>query len=505
MKRRRLSRKVLAALPRRNGQPVGVRSGCRRLENSRQRRGHDYPSAGADRVEPGRRRTACRHSRKVHELEPWNESPIVQAILAAKDDVAKSKGAKSIVVLTDGYDNRFAKEGKPAKSIATTLREAFQDTGIVVNVVGFKFVSKEEEDLARRQFKVLTTLTPPGRFFATNEASKLAAELREAYGNDCALLDRPRGQRETAGNTGHRPRIEQRQQQRPLVSLPRIAAAGRLQDARRHQSWKKMLQNVIVNRGELLLLNLVPGANGMKFQPRVRDPRRLWRQAEGESSGDWRLAAVQRPAHLKDRGLQMLLMLDKALRSAPEGDAATDTAARDLDRGRLVGRAERDVRSAAWGYQPRLRGAPAWNIGSLPNGRRCMSTPDRWRNRWSGCGGVRFSTHRPIRSSPAPRNCRRSCTRPTSTARWRARRSVIDRVAVEPQRVETQPGKFEDKRCLVVRVTHPRSQAGEGARRRRYARQVGASLLSRGGQVHGGLFWPIERGATQSLHSRGSI
>src|SRR5262249_8261104 len=115
-------------------------------------------------------------------LEPWNESPIVRAILKAKDDVKDAAGFKTIVVLTDGMDNRFAadKEMNPqGKDIPTVLRENFQDSGIVLNIVGFKVVSKEEET-ARKQFKIIEDFPVPGVFRTVDNVGDLVTTTERA-------------------------------------------------------------------------------------------------------------------------------------------------------------------------------------------------------------------------------------------------------------------------------------------------------------------------------------
>jgi hypothetical protein len=429
--------------------------------------------------------------KKVRELEPWNESPIVQSILAAKDDLAKAKGYKSIVVLTDGYDNRYGKGEKSGKSIATTLREAFQDSSIVVNVVGFKFATKEEEDLARRQFKVLESLTPPGRFFTTNEAAKLAAQLREAMRQRLRYwIDREdheklpevpdTGLELSAGGNDRWFRFPQ--------SLPPGGYKMRVDTNHR------VLQNVIVNRGDLLLLDLLPGTNGVEWR-RAFVARDDYGSKPGETSGDWRLAALQNQ-RIKDRGSQMLLMLDKA----PEKAEATLQMIRPRE-------AWVEVESSAgpkatfdlrWGYQAGYAAA-AYNVESpqwptLPG----TQTPAKplVRMWWS-----------PALETPADAFVARSTDLPTLLHAANISKPmggetvVLDGVDVETHRVETQPGKFEDKRCLVVRVTYPNGNpvkvrvegvAPAGQEQRYYPEAAKVTAL----------FWPVDESQARDGLSR---
>ena len=430
--------------------------------------------------------------KKVRELEPWNESPIVQTMLMAKDDLAKAKGNKTLIVLTDGYDNRFGKGSKPAKSIETTLRDAFQDSGIVVNVVGFKFDSREEEDLARSQFKVLETLTPPGQFFATNEAGKLAAQLREAMRQRLRYwIDREDNEKlpeipdsglELSAGSGN-----DRWYRFP-ESLPPGGYKMRVDTNRR------VLQNVIVNRGDLLLLNLFPGANGVEWR-RAFVTRDDYGDKPGETSGDWRLAVLQNQ-RVRDRGLQMLLMLDKA----PEKAEATLQEVRPRETWIEVdssagAKAAFDLR---WGYQPGYA-APAWTVESpeWPSLRGTQTAAKPLVRVWWS----------PIQDTPPDAFVARSEELPTLYNATNITRTVdgepvvIDSVDVETHRVETQPGKFEDKRCLVVRVTHPRAKPvkvrvegiAPSGQEHRYYPEAGKVTA---------LFWPVDEAQARNGLSR---
>ena len=427
----------------------------------------------------------------IEKFEPWNESPIVEAILKAKGDLAGAKGNKSIVVLTDGYDNRFGKDKKPAKSIETTLREAFQDSGIVVNIVGFKFGSREEEDIARRQFKVLETLTPPGRFFATQEAGNLAAQLREAMRQRLQFwIDREDHERlaeipdtglELSSGSGN-----DRWYRFP-ESLPPGGYKLRVDTNRR------VLKNILVNRGDLLLLNLVPGADGVEFR-RAFVTRDDYGDKPGESSGDWRLAALQNQ-RINDRGLEMLLMLDRA----PEKIETTLQQMRPRETWLEVDSSAGPSAtfSMRWGYQPGYP-APAWDVKSSQwPAMRGTQTPAKpvVRMWWSPVLDTPPDTYieRPVDSTLLNRT---NVSLPLENDTV-----VVDHIAVETQKVETQPGKLEDKRCLVVRVTHPLAKPVK----------VRIEGIAPAGQEHHyypeagkytALFWPVTEAQVNSSLSR---
>ena len=62
----------------------------------------------------------------VNGLEPWNESPIVHTIMQAREDLRDVAGFKTILVITDGMDNRFDKDREinpRKKDVPTFLRK----------------------------------------------------------------------------------------------------------------------------------------------------------------------------------------------------------------------------------------------------------------------------------------------------------------------------------------------------------------------------------------------
>ncbi|MFO0899135.1 MAG: hypothetical protein U0836_17050 [Pirellulales bacterium] len=111
-------------------------------------------------------------------IEPWNESPIVEAMLRAKQDLSSTQGFRAMVVITDGMDNRWESHdaGNGPTSVAAALRSGFQGSGITVDVVGFKVVD-EEEAAARQQFQTVETLWPAGRYVTVDRAEALASTL----------------------------------------------------------------------------------------------------------------------------------------------------------------------------------------------------------------------------------------------------------------------------------------------------------------------------------------
>lgn len=114
-------------------------------------------------------------------LEPWNESPVFATILAASSDLKDYDGTRSLIVITDGYDNRIAND-PVANPLALTeskwLEKHFNGTGISVNVIAFRVENKDRQS-TRQQLTTVERLLPPGKFVEIDQAAELAAALRQ--------------------------------------------------------------------------------------------------------------------------------------------------------------------------------------------------------------------------------------------------------------------------------------------------------------------------------------
>lgn len=112
--------------------------------------------------------------------EPWNESPLVAAMFAAAGDLAERTGLRSLVVITDGADNRIEKDpvtNPLGESAEELIRKKFGGSGITLNVVAFR-VDSGEQPATRQQLKCVEKLLPPGRFVEADHVDELASALR---------------------------------------------------------------------------------------------------------------------------------------------------------------------------------------------------------------------------------------------------------------------------------------------------------------------------------------
>jgi hypothetical protein len=126
-------------------------------------------------------RSAVVDSISYPRLEPWNESPLFATILAASSDLKDYDGTRSLVVITDGHDNRIASDpvANPLSLPESKwLEKHFNGTGITVNVIAFRVENKDKKN-AREQLSTVERLLPPGKFVEIDQTAELATALRQ--------------------------------------------------------------------------------------------------------------------------------------------------------------------------------------------------------------------------------------------------------------------------------------------------------------------------------------
>lgn len=113
--------------------------------------------------------------------EPWNESPMVASLIAAsRDFVNEEDNFRTVVVITDGYDNRIEADGvnnPGGVSADNVIRSAFSGKGIALNVIGFR-VDQPDVKKTADSLSVVTELIPPGRYVQVDKAEDLISAIR---------------------------------------------------------------------------------------------------------------------------------------------------------------------------------------------------------------------------------------------------------------------------------------------------------------------------------------
>jgi hypothetical protein len=111
--------------------------------------------------------------------EPWHESPVIRAAVAAKNRIKNEKVPfKAVVLLSDAVDNRFAVDseyGEKKRTIGDVLRAEFPPE-VAFGVVAFP-VGKEEQAV-QGEFRLVEKLMPAGKFVPPEKIQHLIDWLR---------------------------------------------------------------------------------------------------------------------------------------------------------------------------------------------------------------------------------------------------------------------------------------------------------------------------------------
>lgn len=240
-------------------------------------------------------------------VEPWNESPIGRAVLAAADDLPTVDGFRSIVVVTDGIDNRFERDlvaNPSGRSLGDVLTDVLLDRGISLNVISFRVLG-DQQTQAREQFRFVEQLSPPGRWWEADQQEGLENALRHAMGRNAEV----RLQRSDESVDESKAPSE--------LSLP-IAAAGAVPKwakgivepgAYRFESAAAQQPPLMVRGGDLQLLEIA-GAGGQLSYRRLgyADTFFPWRPAV---LGDVWQTSLLCHRQAPDSGAEMLVALER--------------------------------------------------------------------------------------------------------------------------------------------------------------------------------------------------
>ncbi len=396
-------------------------------------------------------------------LTPWNKSPLIRTMLrATREDLARARGRKHLIVITDGIDNRIQDDieyNPKIESVPVLLRENFKD--IQISVVGFR-VPGAEQELVKKQFEALKDLSPPGTLYRVEEAAKLLGTLRQVF------RQRLRYYIDNADNT-------------PVTSVPntgldvsktgsniRWTSDGLLPGNYKVRAYMtgRVARSFTLNPSDLLLLELAPrrtlgGTIGSPTFQRVlfSDAFPVKRK---KVNTDWIFAAVQNQLR-PDGSLQLLTTLDRKL--SPLATTLENIKPKvcwiELD----TPNNQAESFTQRWHYQPGYSTAawsfdvPKWPVRKTRSGQfsksgvlatpvvRIWWTPDREPR------GVPLRRGHDFRSPDEIEN--RVVSFPEAKV-------VVESVRVEKHTIETQRSNAnraperEPRSCLVVRLAYPK-------------------------------------------------
>lgn len=267
---------------------------------------------------------------QLEKLIPWQETPLVRAIWRAKREDFKYpsgedfKGARTIVVLTDGADNLFAKDADLtdiAPTIPDFLEKTFKDSNVALHVVGFEVSDQDRKD-QETFIKGINKLGPEASYVDAADTKQLAAALRRA------MLQMHFWIKADGGPDTGLPQ-EGADISRPgknlqwVTDIPPGTYRVRIRTNREYE------QRIRLAAGDSLALRLVPVGKGIGFQRYVyaesfvggvgRDPKMVkkddWlmavlqnqRKVSGPLEGDQMMVTIERPGKVVDENTRIEL------------------------------------------------------------------------------------------------------------------------------------------------------------------------------------------------------
>jgi len=443
---------------------------------------------------------------KIAGLHPFFDTPLVWAMWrAANSDLFNAKGLKTLLVLTDGNDNRLEKNPKynpHNQLIPDYVVAGFTGQNIRVNMVFFTPAGDPKEIAeARKNFEgALKQLEPPGDFVLANNLGELIANLKRGITQKltCEILKPP--------------------DWTPVGKEPLDVAGQRDADKwwtsglepgvykLRVHADKTYEQEIDLHKGDRIIVELVEGpGGGIAFRRALySDHLESGKHAIQEQTEAWRLAVLadQRRRQGQDEQLRLFATLEQKpgkLGTEPKRIQQVKPArvwfrvdAQDVEHPE----AEFSVRWRERIFYP----APAWQL-DVP---RWIDAPAGggsarpilkawWRGPESGSlRGLEFRLNSP--GDPF--------VLPWSREIEDGKVVAIESLGLEYHHVEIQPGEPpQPQPCLVIRLAFPENRPyivdTEGLSG---LKTVGHEhrLYSRAGK-YTGLFWPVTQDQLEKL------
>lgn len=305
--------------------------------------------AGPVRWDPDDPAALAALTARLSALEPFNESPLYRALLAAREDVLPATGYRAVVLVSDGADNRFAtdKELNPDRLPAdAAVRMKLLDGRVVVHAVGFPPKTADEESAARRVRQLVEGLPTPGKYVTVPDIDDVIAALRDGLSPRlrCRLTTADIGGRPAAdvdvavGGTADR------------WAHP-AAGPGRYELSAAGMDVSSALR---LGPGDQLLLGLLPGPRGPAFRRLLYSADYPGKPAADSDRKDWRLTVLQNQR--VGAGLRMLVTLENT-------DPAALAVVRPVETWIELGTDLETLAPPALRWQPAPGyPAPAWNV-----------------------------------------------------------------------------------------------------------------------------------------------
>ena len=247
----------------------------------------------------------------MRDLKPMWFTPLVEAMDRAKVDLVKTKGLRTMLVLTDGADSEFEKKHRaPKVTIADHIARSFGDTGIVVNMILYTADRKEFLESEKQFADSLGKLHPQGKLVSVKDVGRLRDELQNALKQE--LVFTIFGDNAQANAIAQHNVTDAENDPNDWLPLDSQTAAYTIMV----HTDKRNVCAVEVKRGERLVVDLVskPGQQGIAFERALfsDDPRYKSETFSKlrKDAGNWRLAFLENKAELGTNRLQLFATLE---------------------------------------------------------------------------------------------------------------------------------------------------------------------------------------------------
>jgi hypothetical protein len=421
--------------------------------------------------------------RQLRALTPAYNTPLVRATVEARGYFTEGfKGGKTLVILTDGGDNSFYGKGaqyraeealrdKYGATMEKCLKTAFKDAGVSVNVVGFRLSELDPKNDAE-EIEGLKEYRPAvekigGVFKDVEDSALLAEQLERSLLQIRFNLDPESGRIPPGAIPEEGGDISRQENNHRWIrglgpgTYKIVLQANRLQ--------KAIEQRVRVERGDSLILELVPSGDGKGFQFR--------RKNYVDSSTITKFNSLVVHRDLMDIGWTFSVVQNQKIENRFTRDAVQMMAVLERHEERPArNTAVQQLRPKHVWYEvtteedpakpvPGLRFYPladypapcySLDIGVWPPGRK--GRLEVWWNEdvLPDCGILRRTTGTKV-AEMAPRSME---VRPTDQDE--RTRIVIESIQQERRTVEVRPGEVKkDVDCLVVRLRYPVTEKGK--------------------------------------------
>ncbi|HZW33082.1 MAG TPA: hypothetical protein VFF52_20365, partial [Isosphaeraceae bacterium] len=439
-------------------------------------------------------------AQQLEQLNPYFDTPLVAAMWTAAQDLKAARGLKTLLVLTDGDDNRFEKYTSFHPGIDTIpkfIDTRFRALEIRINVVYFSAFGQDDQlKRARDNFeKPLERLDPPGKFIPAANLGELLASLRGAI-NQALLCHLAKADGTPLGDEPlvvTNPNEELRWWSRGLT-----AGTYKL----RVVADKTYRAEVDLLKGDRLVVQLVDGPDGgIAFERALYGHDDRFHDAVKQERGDWRLTVLNNQQVRRNQvdGLRQFVALEAKSRSSPLRqvkpvlvwfqlgiEGLPDPSAALALRWREWSASSLEVQgypAPVWKLD-----VPQWPVDPAGNGPAKPILMTWWRD-----------SNRPL---PAT-EFQRDGTGGPQEVRVDDNQSVrVEDVRLEDHFVEVQPGEPPQlKSCLVIRLRYPKDspylvdpepikRLDTAGYEHRFYTQAGK---------YAGLFWPVNAAQFEDL------